>query len=260
LGNVVSLAVGGYHSCALTADGRVWCWGLNQHGQLGNGTTVKSNRAVLVESAPGVALSGVTKLATGGWHQCAVLGSGQLACWGEGRDGQLGDGTGQTKQRAVTLAGLSSVTAIGLGEFHSCAVAAGALRCWGSNQYGQLGVAPATVQQSLSPRAGPAVTQVTALAAGYDRTCALRSSGAVSCWGDNSVGQLGDGTFEGIGPTTVTGLTAAALAGGGVHTCALTTEGAVACWGYNGAAQLGVGDRLDRGAPAYVIGLGDDWY
>jgi alpha-tubulin suppressor-like RCC1 family protein len=260
LANAVALAVGGYHSCALTSDGRVWCWGLNQHGQLGNGTTVKSNRAVLVESAPGVALNGVTQLATGGWHQCAVLGSGQLACWGEGRDGQLGDGTGQSKQRAVTLAGLSSVTAIGLGEFHSCAVAAGALRCWGSNQYGQLGVSPATVAQALSPRAGPAVTQVSAISAGYDRTCALRSNGAVTCWGDNSVGQLGDGTFEGIGPTTVTGLTAAALAGGGVHTCALTTEGAVACWGYNGAAQLGVGDRLDRGAPAYVIGLGDDWY
>ncbi|MBK6847271.1 MAG: hypothetical protein IPG96_06910 [Proteobacteria bacterium] len=137
LTGVASIALGGYHACArLTADGSLRCWGNNDYGQLGDGTTTSRETPVAVSG-----LTGVVELALGAYHSCARLTDGTLRCWGKNDNAQLGDDTTTTRLTPTTVNGISSATELALGTAHSCArLTNGELRCWGGNAFAQLGL------------------------------------------------------------------------------------------------------------------------
>jgi len=256
LRGITAIAAGGHHTCALTSSGSVRCWGRNDYGQLGDGTWTHHSTPVDVVGLG----SGVVAIAAGGYHTCALTGSGGVKCWGDNRYGQLGDGTTTARSTPVDVVGLGSgVVAIAAGWAHTCALTtSGGVKCWGDNGDGELGDGTAT-ERSTPVDVDGLGSGVVAIAAGGHHTCALTTSGGVRCWGANGEGQLGDGTTTGRGtPVDVVGLGSGvvAIAAGLWHTCALTGSGGVKCWGDNWAGQLGDGTTTSRSTPVDVVGLG----
>jgi alpha-tubulin suppressor-like RCC1 family protein len=240
------------HTCVLTAAGGVKCWGNNQTGQLGNSTTIDSTVPVDVTDLP----SDVTAIAAGSNHTCALTGKGIVMCWGRNEAGQLGDGTVTDSTTPVEVSSLGSgIATIATGGNHTCAInEKGGAFCWGSNDAGQLGDGT-TIERATPVNVTGLDSQVTVIAAGGSHTCALISNGAVSCWGKNTTGQVGDGTaIDRTVPVAVAGLSSGviALGAGFSHTCALTGTRGVACWGRNDAGQLGDGSVTDRTLPLNI--------
>jgi alpha-tubulin suppressor-like RCC1 family protein len=187
------IKTGEYHTCALMQTGGVKCWGDNDNGQLGDGTV--QNKLVPVD-VTGLT-SGVSALSTGGYHTCALMQTSGLKCWGDNAYGQLGNGTATDSLAPVNVNGLASgVSGISGGFRHTCAVMQGSgAKCWGHNAYGQLG--NGTTGSSSTPvDVSGLASGVNVIRAGYRDTCALTTSGGVKCWGDNSYGELGDGTYN----------------------------------------------------------------
>ena len=255
------VAAEGYFSCYLLNSGAVKCWGSNEDGQLGDGTTVDSSSPVAVSGLS----SGVVAITTGKYHSCALLNSGAVKCWGLNEYGQLGDGTTDDRSSPVAVSGLSSgVVAITGGGEHTCALLnSGAVKCWGYNSDGQLG--DGTTVDSSSPVAVSGLSSgVVAITGGRYFTCALINNGTSSmkCWGDNSSGQLGDGTTDyRSAPVVVKNAIGAdvtnvlAISAGGHHACAILNSGAVYCWGQNDYGQLGDGTIVDSSYLVAVSGL-----
>jgi hypothetical protein len=251
------VAAGANHTCALTTAGGVVCWGWNYFGQLGSGTTTWSE----LTPVPVNGLeSGVTAIAVGGWgHTCALTTAGGILCWGVNDAGQLGDGTTTNRSTPTPVTGLGSgVSAIAAGWKYTCALkTSGGVVCWGENSYGQLGDGTKTMRATPTPVSGLS-TGAVGIAAGGVHTCAAVVGGAVVCWGWNYHGQLGDGTTtDRLTPAVVSGLGSgvSALAAGDAHTCALTGGGAIACWGANDSGQIGDGTATDRSSSTPVSGL-----
>lgn len=237
------VAAGGQHSCAINAAGGVECWGANFLGQLGDGTQTDRTAAVPVS---GLA-SGVVAIGTGANHSCALLANGTVRCWGMNSSGELGDGVaGGFEPTPVAVIGLTGVSAIAVGDRHSCALTGTTLQCWGANLFGQLGNGGSSTEPA--PVKVGFLTSVTAVTAGAGHTCAIEAGG-VQCWGLNDEGQLGDDSTDPRSfPTEVVGLTSgvAAVAAGGSHSCARLNSGAVRCWGLNDMGQLGDGTTTRR--------------
>jgi alpha-tubulin suppressor-like RCC1 family protein len=257
---VAAMALGDFHTCALTTTGGAKCWGKNVDGELGDGLT--DSRAVPGDVA--TLSSGVAALAAGSYHTCALTTAGGVKCWGYNFDGQLGDGSFTSRLTPVNVPGLTGApnvvsTAIKGGERFTCALTStGAVKCWGNNGSGQLGNGRTSAGESFASTVLGLSPGTQNIAAGAYHTCSLTAAGGVKCWGDNSSGQLGDNsTSSRSTPVGVTGLTSgvAALAGGLFHTCALTTAGGVKCWGNNGLGQLGDSTITNRAIAADVAGL-----
>ncbi len=256
---VTSIAVGDSHACATLSDGTIRCWGSNNFGQLGDGTTTNSLVPVTVS---GISL-GATKVSLGYRHSCALV-SGGVKCWGYNNYGQLGNGTTTASYTAVDATGLTSGVvdmstsgdAVG-GYSTTCAIDSfGAVKCWGANSFGQVG------DGTLSSRTVP--TQVTGLTSGYTQVsvsvanvCALHSSGKSYCWGDYSVGQL-SGNIGGFlfSPQDPVGMQSqvTTIKLGNAFSCAIQ-NGAAKCWGANNSGQIGNGNYTYQGSPAQVSGL-----
>jgi alpha-tubulin suppressor-like RCC1 family protein len=201
----------------------------------------------------------VAAIALGGYHTCALVSGGGAKCWGNNYEGELGDGTKDQHSTPVDVVGLASgVTAIVVGGYHTCAIySSGGAKCWGHNFYGQLGDGT-TTDRSTPVDVVELASGVTAITAGRFHTCGLLSGGGVKCWGDNSSGQLGDGTTnQSSAPVDVSGLTngVIAIAAGYWNTCALITGGGGKCWGYNEGGQLGDGTTTQSSTPVDVTGL-----
>ncbi len=180
-----------WDTCALTTAGAVKCWGWNFYGQLGNGTLTDSSTPVDVSGLS----SGVTSIAVGGYHACAIMSaSGAAACWGQGRYGQLGDGSATDSSTPLMVSGLSGVTAITGGTYHTCAVTSlGGAWCWGANNVGALG--NGTITNSSTPVSVVGLASgAVGISGGRVHSCAVTTTGRALCWGSNLFGQLGNGT------------------------------------------------------------------
>jgi len=258
---VAAIAAGGNHSCAVLATGNVRCWGYNQFAQLGTGDT-----GVYASPQPVVGLGGQAVAVSGGdWHTCALLASGTVQCWGYNNFGQVGSSSvGTTPVTSPVTVGLlngAQAIAIATGSTHTCALTSGGgVQCWGADNYGQLGDGGAST--SYSPVQVQNLTSgVAAISSTAYHTCALTYAGAVSCWGYNADGELGNGLLNNSAvPIPVQGLNAAvaAISAGGGHSCALLSSGDLQCWGDNSNGQLGNGNTLNTTAPTAFGPLASD--
>jgi len=170
--------------------GAVRCWGANEFGALGDGTTGRELTAVNVSGLT----TGVASIAAGARHSCSLDSAGVVKCWGENRAGQIGDGTTSNSIFPSDVVGLSSgISRIAAGGRHTCALTTGgSVKCWGADGAGQLG--DGTTTQRLTPVDVIGITGATAITVGVDHSCAILANGSARCWGYNIVGKVGDGT------------------------------------------------------------------
>jgi alpha-tubulin suppressor-like RCC1 family protein len=260
----ISVAVGNHNTCAISDQGDVNCWGRNNVGQLGDGTT---NDFWVPTVIPVPSGSKVRQIAVGLQHVCALLENGELLCWGDNGVGKLGvgDETDRASANAVAVQTGSTVVAVATSYLSTCAsLVDGTVTCWGFNHKGQLGDGSTGTRSSpVTPRAFEVGTRAAAVAAGGGHTCLLNTVGQVWCWGLNSYGQLGRGVFSDreldLGEPVALPAPgrATAIATGIYHTCALLVDGHVSCWGLNSSGQLGVGQGSpgDRSTPSAPIAL-----
>jgi alpha-tubulin suppressor-like RCC1 family protein len=254
-----SMVAGDVHTCALAPTGKVWCWGNNRSGQVGNG----SYESVFSSPQEVSPLGGmVVSLAAGSGHTCTQMVSGGVKCWGKNFFGQLGNGQRRFSQnRPVDVVLEQPSEAVSAGGQHTCAILGdGSVQCWGSNMAGQLGAGWIGIGQSMPVAVTGLAGAARAVAAGAYHTCALLHSGGVQCWGHGLYGQLGNGARSWMQPTPVDvsplGSPAEAIAAGKYHTCALLETGQTKCWGSGAFGQLGDGN-LDfvQASPVLVTGL-----
>ena len=248
-----SVSAGGAHSCAITAAGAAYCWGPNEHGQLGDSSTI--DRPAPVPVAGGVTFRAVT---TGEGHTCGIATDDTPYCWGRNDHGQLGIGTTGARNYPGKVnfptrrMGRMRVSVISAGAHHTCALIIHWERqdqmfCWGDNSDGQIGTRGqlGKTHDVFVPVPAFGVIRYATVATGSRHTCAVEKSGIVYCWGANARGQLGNASRTGSlvpfpirvrGRETFSGVTV-----GATHSCALTSEGEAYCWGDNSAGQLGTG-------------------
>lgn len=218
-------------------------WGDNQFGELGDGGTEFNSHVPVAVSG----ITNATQISSGADHACAVLRGGSVECWGDNNMGDLGNGTTTPSNVPVAVSGIAGATQVVAGVAESCALLAnGAIDCWGWNTYGQLGDGNAG-GPSNAPVAVSGITNAVQVVLGNTHACALLADKSVECWGDNSLGQLGDGQTSAqqpysTTPVPVTGISnAAQIAAGGATSCAFLTTGSIECWGDNNSGQLGDG-------------------
>lgn len=242
------------NTCALSTTGAAMCWGKNEWGQVGDGTT--ENRWTPVDVVGLV--SNVTSIAPGNNHTCALTGTGAVKCWGLNNWGQLGNNTVIDSLVPAEVVGLgSNVVAITSFGNHTCALTSfGAVKCWGHNEYGVLGN-NSTVDSRVAVEVVGLGSGVAAISVGLSHSCALTILGTVKCWGGGFVGQMGNaGIADAHTPVDVVGLggIAISIAAGGNHTCALLSGGGTKCWGYNEFGQIGNASNSNVLTPVDVVG------
>jgi alpha-tubulin suppressor-like RCC1 family protein len=262
---LTQIVSGQYFSCAMSNAGTVYCWGQDTSGELGNNSTTNSSVPVAVYTSGALSGQTLTQL-DGGYLQTCVLSSTSAAyCWGYNTDGELGDGNTTSSSVPVAVTVSSALTgkvlaALYPGDAHSCATdTAGNAFCWGSNGNGALGNnSTGSSNVAVAVSTGGALSASTYVAAmssdggggdaSDETTCALSSTGAAYCWGDNNSGQLGNNSnaANSLVPVAVStsgalsGVSLAQITAGGDYACGLSTAGAAYCWGSNGNDQLGI--------------------
>jgi alpha-tubulin suppressor-like RCC1 family protein len=286
--HTTKLVLGGNHGCAIWKDGGVFCWGANDHGQLGDGTHDDRLQPVKVD------LAGVKDIAAGARHTCAATDT-SVHCWGDDSKGQSGAGKGDLSMPTLAVLDKPGARRVSAGDGHTCVldeggrvscwgelkleptkiadavdlasgaghacvrIRTGQVQCWGRNDQGQLG--DGTRDSRGAPVKVAKLEGVVQISLAGDHSCAVRDDGRVSCWGDNRDGALG---WEGPSvatPTEVPGLDGIKLlAAGKRHACALERDNRVSCWGANDEYQLANGKRERWRGPtsAYLlVGVGD---
>ena len=172
------------------SKGNVKCWGRNDWYNIGDGTNINRNEPTEVIGLD----SGASRVAVLTHSVCAVAGSGGVACWGYGGNGQNGNGTSNQYPTPVAVTGITNAIDVDGGHQHVCArLADGALKCWGWNGYGQLGI-NSTANSATPVTVSELGTGVRDISAGYYSSCAITSQGVVRCWGYNADSQIGDKT------------------------------------------------------------------
>lgn len=249
--SVTAISAGLNFTCAI-ANSAAYCWGAGSNGQLGNSTTSSSSTPVAVQLPAGT----VSSIAAGsGSSACAVVG-GAAYCWGLNTNGQVGDNSTTLRTAPVAVnvtAGDAAmdgkrVGMVSVGDAHSCALTETGVFCWGLGTSGQLGNSASSSFSYPRPVTGSSAWNATAISTAGGHTCAIRSTGAIVCWGLGSSGQLGNGASANSNTAvTVTasgvlsGVTPRGISAGGVHSCTVGTNGSVYCWGTDASRQLGNG-------------------
>ena len=248
-----TLSVGGLGACALDEDRRAYCWGANQHGEVGDGS-------YLAKLGPSAVSGGLRwrVLTAGGVHTCGITMESRTYCWGNEFRGALGNGRLTYSSSPTPTPVLTELTfdSIFAGGATTCAlVQGGAAYCWGANDYGRLGDGepPEPGKERATP--GPVVggLRFVALTMG-SHTCGVTLDERAYCWGWNRYGQLGDGgaTHRSSPVAVASDLRWLSLSAGGFHTCGLSSSGSVYCWGLNSHGQLGDGSTTDSSTPRMV--------
>ena len=241
------------NTCAFTADGSAYCWGVNGVGQLGIPTSTFLSPTPVVVSGGHT----FTSLSVGTHHTCGVAMGGVTYCWGFNNRNQLGFDGPEFSHDPLQVSGGHTFAAVVSGQEHSCGVdQVGATFCWGWNFWGQLGVDSLTVASIPQPVTGG--LSFTEIASGMDHACGITADGTAYCWGRSREYQLGhepgDYGFR-VDPVPVSGgLKFTTLAGGWTHTCGITTDGTAYCWGEGLVGQLGDGANLEQQSPVPVLG------
>jgi len=248
-----AVTAGYFHSCGLSTAGRAYCWGSNTWGTLGDGSITSANRPVPV--AGGLRF---TAIEAGAGHTCAVTDSGLVFCWGLNDEGQAGaDWRDPRIEEPTRLPGSQFWVMVSAGHDHSCGLtSSGEAWCWGDNITGHIG-SGGTFNKSYEPVRVASDVSFSTVLAGYYQSCALATSGQMYCWGNNSEGEIGDGTNENrFTPVPVSGdLTFRALGGGDAFMCGITTKGSTWCWGSNRSGELGDPSLPAQAAPVRIDGL-----
>ena len=193
----VAISAGGLHTCAILDNGAVSCWGMGSYGALGNGA-VSSQLTPTLTSSLGANRTAVA-ISSGYSHNCAILDNGSVSCWGWNNVGQLGNGgnTNQNTPQIINLGLGRTAVSISAQNAHTCAVLDNdAVSCWGDNEYGQLGIGTTTDQntpQTVNLGLGKTAVSVSG---GSFNSCAVLNDGSLTCWGDNTYNQFGDGTSQ----------------------------------------------------------------
>ncbi|MEU4427851.1 hypothetical protein AB0F81_45120 [Actinoplanes sp. NPDC024001] len=252
------LAVGTDHTCGLGSDTKPYCWGRGAFGQLGNGIPAnRSSPVAVIAPAAGVTF---TQLVAGYGHTCGLASDAKAYCWGQGLDGQLGDGATVDRASPVAVAGPVGVgfTQLAAGAFHTCGLGSDTKAyCWGRGLSGQLGDGATVDRASPVAVTAPATgVTFTELAGGGYHTCGLGSDTKAYCWGEGGYGQLGDGSSTGrLSPVVVIapgGVAFTQLAAGFFHTCGLSSSNKAYCGGAGFFGQLGNGATGNRSGPVAV--------
>ena len=244
-----SISAGGEHTCGVTGEGLVACWGSNEAGQLGQGRLGGGGREP--RAVRGFVFRTV---AAGGGHTCGITGGRDVLCWGANGFGQLGDRTRliSTFPSTVTIRGADALVA---GADHTCVLAPA--HCWGRGDAGRLG--DGSVLDAPFPVRVQGEHAFRQLEPGEAHTCGIAGDGAALCWGRGDRGALGTGSLPGARtvPVPVEGDRAwRDLGAGAGHACGVTAEGRLLCWGTNAAGQLGDGTFERRPAPVAVASPG----
>ena len=224
------ISAGARHTCGVTDDNRLYCWGANGRGELGDGTTT-------LRASPVVVGRGLRfrQVDAGGQHTCAVTTDNIVYCWGLNVYGELGDGTVSFfRSTPAPVVGGHLFRQVTVGDFHTCGVTTSdAVFCWGSNREGQVGDS-STAGRRPRPRQVAGGHQFRQADAGGSHTCAVTTDSRAFCWGDGRLGQLGNGkTNLSFWPRAVSGrLSFDRVSAGGEHTCGETTANQAYCWGY----------------------------
>jgi len=271
---ISAVSAGPLHTCAVSM-GRLYCWGSNQFGQLGNGT-VGGAQTTPVQVKGVLAGKFVTAVSVGTAHTCAVA-NGKAFCWGRNTQGELGNKSQMLSTTPVAVntdLGMTGevVTAITSGSQHTCAVAGGKAYCWGRNTEGELGyLTNEDHYAQAAPVSGSPTAlvahNVTSIGAGRFHTCAV-ADGQVYCWGVNNHGQLGVGPHAAtFSPTLVTGIPqkngvtriVKALSVGSDDVCVIAgvfADRDVFCWGRGADGRLGDNGNADKYAPVALATTG----
>jgi subtilisin-like proprotein convertase family protein len=245
-------------------SGTLNSWSLNIYGtNCPSGSYQISGSAGCTSASAGYYATGTaSSVSAGNYHTCAVLSDGSVYCSGYNYYGQLGDGNSghgfdSSTPVAVSLPSGRTASSVSAGDWHTCAVLDdGSAYCWGRNSVGQLGDGTTTTSSTPVAVSLPSGRTATSVSAGGYHTCAVLDDGSAYCWGDNSDGQLGDGTTtDSSTPVAVSlpsGLTATSVDLGEYHTCAVLDDASAYCWGWNFYGQLGDGTTTDSSTPVAV--------
>ncbi|MEC7180820.1 MAG: LamG-like jellyroll fold domain-containing protein, partial [Candidatus Thermoplasmatota archaeon] len=253
---------GGYplHNCAIMTNGSLYCWGYNQYGQLGIGSTTQQTTPQLVNLGSGVKAVDVS---VGSGFTCAVTDAGALMCWGDNAYGKLGIGSTSpsyhsTPQNASLPTNRKAVD-VQLGHVHGCALLDnGDVACWGYNGFGGLGTGNTNQRTSPTVVSLDSQRQVASLGMGKHHTCIGYDNGSVVCAGRDNWGQQGTYSASNVNDLTfsytnaLANLSIIALAGEYVS-CALLANGTAQCWGYGGNGQMGDGTSYDKWQPSTPV-------
>ena len=258
-----AVSAGREHTCALTTDARLACWGANDRGQLGTGDSSERLDATFVSTT-----ARFQEISAGGRHTCAIDLDRALWCWGANGVGQLGDATSTDRRTPVLVDLQGPFTHVSAGAEHTCVVRGAAEGlCWGANQAGQLG-SRSHSHGGLPPSPIQGALNFTGVSAGGTHSCGVANGGVGFCWGGNQTGSLGTGTLtDSSSPVSVSGERLfLILQAGDTHSCGVDDQGRGWCWGNNqfgqvvSSAQPIVGSPVSRLGDAFrAIGVGEHW-
>jgi alpha-tubulin suppressor-like RCC1 family protein len=248
----IAAGMGAFSSCGVASNGNPWCWGANDLGELGIGTTVD-------RSLPGRVSGNLTmnSLSAGYSHACGVTTSGVVQCWGGNAYGQLGDNTLASRSVPAPIVSSLTLTAVAAGHAHTCALASGGdVYCWGSDGRGQLGDGNQGSNSTAPIKVAGGISFASVSAGGY-HTCGITVGGDAYCWGSNANGQLGDSslTDRSMPSRVAGGLKFTSISAGESHTCGVASGGKAYCWGDDRYGQLGSGPPIaQETTPTAVAG------
>ena len=250
------IAVAYTHVCAIKMNNSLWCWGESAFGKLGIGSGQDVNTYETSPRRVGLDSDWIY-VATGGWHTCAIKANNSLWCWGSNDSSQVGNdlGTGAVEIDVPVQVGANlDWASVYLGGLHSCALKLdGSAWCWGDNGSGQTGNNDSYFVDIIPFRVGPTDTWQQ-FSAGYQSSCAIKTDQSLWCWGNNYIGQVGNGFISNAASQQEVspGTTWKNVGIGEAQTCGIKTDGTLWCWGANSSGSLGDGLRF-KSTPQLVV-------